>query len=175
MFMGPAQQQGMLAAARTNGGYQPAGPQGQQSFTNRFPQAGAQVEQPEMQASTPVAGFRPKRPVDNSLPTFGLGLSGQGMNTMGNLGDLISQGFGHANTLSSMNRQAQYGPEAAMRIANTNNEGENYRASLSAASKLASLGLLGKMLGGLNLGGGGMGGNPMMGFKSLDSSQFAGF
>lgn len=107
-------------------------------------------------------------------------LTGQGMGTMANLGDIISQGFGFANAQSSANRQAAYGPEAAMDIARINNDAENYRTNARLAAQLASMGMLGKIMGGFTgslggmFGGGGYGGG-MGGFKATDSPQAAGF
>lgn len=96
------------------------------------------------------------------------------------LGDIISQGFGFANAQSSANRQAAYGPEAAMDIARINNDAENYRTNARLAAQLASMGMLGKIMGGFTgslggmFGGGGYGGG-MGGFKATDSTQAAGF
>ena len=132
--------------------------------------------QPPMPPPTPVAGFRPRRPVDSSLPVpYGMETVGQGMGQMSGLGGLIGGSFGLANAMNSANRQAQYGPEAAMKIAGMEQDGQNYRTNASLAARLAGLGMLGRILGGGMGGNFGGRGNAPTGFQSMDSGQFAGF
>jgi hypothetical protein len=96
------------------------------------------------------------------------------------LGDIIGQGFGYANAQSSANRRASYEPQALMDIARINNDAENYRTNARLAAQLASMGMLGKIMGGFGnslggmFGGGGWGGG-MNGFRATDSPQAAGF
>ena len=119
-------------------------------------------------------GYRSAQPTSNPFA----GIINQGFGAMQGLGDQIGAGFGLANTLSSANRQAAYGPEAAMNIAQINNDAENYRTQARLAAQLASMGILGKIMGGFTgafggFGGGGYGG--MTGFRATDSPQQAGF
>lgn len=129
---------------------------------------------PPLPAQQSGGGYMPSYPTSNPFAW----IANQGMGTMNNLGNMVGQQFGAANWMNSQNRQAAYMPEAMTNIARMNNDAQVYQTNARLAAQLASMGMLGKILGGFGgmFGGGGGGyAGGMTGFKATDSSQQAGF